>query len=134
MKIDMGLRLHHTLLSSFDIVGHFILDRHLRRDAFFSVPHPCVCVLLVKLRPMNCGGGKFTDSPERLWGRKNAVNAITMGEAMKKEKEKKKMQMERREEKRRGRAGGRKRGKWQANRSYPKKDAVLDFWKATPER
>lgn len=39
MKVDMRLRLHHTLLSSFDIVGHFMLDRHLRRDAFFFVPH-----------------------------------------------------------------------------------------------
>jgi hypothetical protein len=45
MKVDMGLRLHYTLLSSLDIVGHFILDRHLRRDAFVSVAHPGVCAM-----------------------------------------------------------------------------------------
>jgi hypothetical protein len=76
--------------------------------------------------------GKFTDSPERLWGRKNAVNAITMEEAMKRRKRRKRCRW--RGQKRRGRGGGRKRGKWQVNRSYSKKDAVLDFWKVTPEK
>ncbi|GFF71337.1 hypothetical protein IFM47457_02861 [Aspergillus lentulus] len=57
-----------------------------------------------------------------------------MEDAMKKEKEKKKMQTEKREEK--GMRRRRKRGKWQVNRSYPRKkeDAGLDFWKATPEK
>jgi hypothetical protein len=87
MKVDMGLRLHHTLLGSFDIVGQFMLDRHLRRDAFISVPHPRVVLarsLLFFPEMKDCGGER------------TQVNAITMEERMKKEK--RKMQMERREE------------------------------------
>ncbi|EAL93177.2 uncharacterized protein AFUA_2G08810 [Aspergillus fumigatus Af293] len=45
-------------------------------------------------RGMKCDGGEVPWFPrvERLWGRKNAVNATTMEETMKTEKEKIKMQ------------------------------------------